>query len=68
MQELAQAFESRPSHEDFAAMLDESLGSSSRLEGSVVKGTVVDIHDHKGVVGLGRKSQGRVPHNELAGK
>ena len=41
MQEATQTIEPRPSLDDFAAMLDETLGSSARLEGSVVRGTVV---------------------------
>ena len=38
MQEATQAIEPRPSLDDFAAMLDETLGTSNRLEGSVVRG------------------------------
>ena len=41
MQEATQAIQPRPSLDDFAAMLDETLGSAPRLEGSVVRGTVV---------------------------
>ena len=36
MQEATATIEPRPSLDDFAAMLDETLGSSARLEGTVV--------------------------------
>ena len=45
MQEATQAIQPRPSLDDFAAMLDETLGTSPRLEGSVMRGTVVGLDD-----------------------
>ncbi|HEX6014430.1 MAG TPA: 30S ribosomal protein S1 [Geminicoccaceae bacterium] len=65
MQEIAQAIESRPSLDDFAAMLDETLGSTNRLEGTVVRGTVVGLDDDIVVVDVGLKSEGRVPLKEF---
>ena len=55
-----------PSHDDFAAMLDESLGGSSRLEGNVVKGTVIAVDNDDAVVDVGLKSEGRVPLREFS--
>jgi small subunit ribosomal protein S1 len=65
MQETAQVIESRPSLDDFAAMLDETLGSTNRLEGTVVRGTVVGVDDDIVVVDVGLKSEGRVPLKEF---
>ncbi len=66
MLESTQTIEPRPSLDDFAAMLDETLGSSSRLEGSVVRGTVVGVDDDTVIVDVGLKSEGRVPLKEFA--
>jgi small subunit ribosomal protein S1 len=52
--------------ESFAALLDESLGSVERLEGSVLKGTVVAIEGDVAVVDVGLKSEGRVALKEFA--
>ncbi len=54
------------SKESFAALLDESLGSVERLEGSVLKGTVVAIEGDVAVVDVGLKSEGRVALKEFA--
>ncbi len=51
--------------ESFAALLDESLGSIERLEGSVLKGTVVAIEGDVAVVDVGLKSEGRVALKEF---
>ena len=67
MQESTQTIEPRPSLDDFAAMLDETLGSNNRLEGSVVRGTVVGIDDDIVIVDVGLKSEGRVPLKEFGG-
>ena len=55
-----------PSTADFAAMLEESLGSETLLEGSVVKGNVVAIEKDLAVVDVGLKTEGRVPLKEFA--
>ena len=65
MQEATQTIEPRPSLDDFAAMLDETLSSSTRLEGSVVRGTVVGLDDDIVIVDVGLKSEGRVPLKEF---
>ncbi len=54
------------SKESFAALLDESLGSVERLEGSVLKGTVVAIEGDVAVVDVGLKSEGRIALKEFA--
>ncbi|RMF09971.1 MAG: 30S ribosomal protein S1 [Alphaproteobacteria bacterium] len=55
-----------PSREDFAAMLDESLGGANRFEGKVVTGTVIDVDSDYAVIDIGLKSEGRVPLKEFA--
>jgi small subunit ribosomal protein S1 len=66
MQEAAtQAIAPRPSLDDFAAMLDETLTSSTRLEGGVVRGTVVGLDDDIVIVDVGLKSEGRVALKEF---
>jgi small subunit ribosomal protein S1 len=52
--------------ESFAALLDESLGSIERLEGSVLKGIVVAVEGDVAVVDVGLKSEGRVALKEFA--
>ena len=65
MTETVQVQDPRLSRDDFAAMLDEQFGSNSRLEGTVVKGTVVDPDNDEVVVDVGLKSEGRVPLKEF---
>src|ERR1700710_1063964 len=57
-----------PSRDDFAAMLDESLGgaASGGFEGRVVKGTITAIENDKAVIDVGLKSEGRVALREFA--
>ncbi len=59
---------SNPTRDDFAAMLDETLGSAANggFEGRVVKGTVTAIENDKAVIDVGLKSEGRVPLREFA--
>src|SRR5579872_3837201 len=56
--------------ESFAALLEESLGSGSGLEGTVVKGRVIAIENDMVLIDVGLKSEGRVPLKEFtpAGK
>jgi small subunit ribosomal protein S1 len=53
--------------ESFAALLDESLGASAGLEGTVIKGTVIAIENDSVLIDVGLKSEGRVPLKEFAG-
>jgi small subunit ribosomal protein S1 len=52
--------------ENFAALLEESFGSSDDLVGSVVIGTVIAIDNDSVVVDVGLKSEGRVPLKEFS--
>ncbi|RFB78492.1 30S ribosomal protein S1 [Methylovirgula sp. 4M-Z18] len=56
-----------PSREDFAALLEESYGSSDAFEGSVVRGTVVAIEKDVAVIDIGLKTEGRVALKEFTG-
>jgi small subunit ribosomal protein S1 len=56
-----------PSRDDFAAMLNESLGGENEsFEGRVVIGTVTGIENDMAVIDVGLKSEGRVPLREFA--
>ncbi|MFC7477205.1 30S ribosomal protein S1 [Dankookia sp. GCM10030260] len=52
--------------EDFAALLDATLGPDTGFAGSVVSGRVLRIDDDYAVVDVGLKSEGRVPLKEFA--
>jgi len=55
-----------PSRDDFAAMLNETLGDADSFEGRVVHGTVTGIENDMAVIDVGLKSEGRVPLREFA--
>src|ERR1700749_4700624 len=55
-----------PAKESFAALLDESLGVSISLEGTVVKGRVIAVENDAVLIDVGLKSEGRVPLKEFA--
>ena len=56
-----------PTRDDFAALLNESLGGENEtFEGKVVKGTVTAIENDIAVIDVGLKSEGRVPLREFA--
>jgi small subunit ribosomal protein S1 len=55
----------RPHEEDFAALLDETLGKDSGFDGSVVTGRVIRLTDEFAVVDVGLKSEGRVALKEF---
>jgi len=52
--------------DDFAALLDETLGSGGSFEGSVIRGLIVTIDGDFAVIDVGLKSEGRVPLKEFA--
>ena len=54
-----------PTRDDFAALLDKSLGESQSFEGKVVKGRVTAIENDLVVIDVGLKSEGRVPLREF---
>jgi len=56
-----------PTRDDFAALLNQSLGGENEaFEGKVVKGTVTGIENDLAVIDVGLKSEGRVPLREFA--
>ncbi len=54
-----------PSRDDFAAMLDQTLGSKGMIEGRVMPATVVAIEHDFVVVDIGLKTEGRIPLREF---
>src|SRR5258708_8905067 len=52
--------------EDFASLLDETLGRDTGFDGSVVTGRIVRLTDEFAVVDVGLKSEGRVLLKEFA--
>ncbi len=53
--------------EDFAALLEESFGTTKRFEGRVVKGRVVAIENDIAVIDVGLKAEGRISVREFGG-
>ncbi|MGQ5701175.1 30S ribosomal protein S1 [Sandaracinobacteroides sp. A072] len=54
-----------PTRDDFAALLDKSLGENQSFEGRVVKGRVTAIENDLVVIDVGLKSEGRVSIREF---
>ncbi len=54
-----------PTREDFAALLEESIGEDVFQEGVVIKGKVIAIEKDLAVVDVGLKTEGRVPLREF---
>jgi len=52
--------------DDFASLLDETLGVGGSFEGSVIRGLIVTIDGDHAVIDVGLKSEGRVPLKEFA--
>jgi small subunit ribosomal protein S1 len=63
---MAVATETEYRKDSFAAMLDESLGTASGLEGTVVKGRVLAIENDSVLIDVGLKSEGRVALREFS--
>ena len=55
-----------PTRDDFAALLEETLGVDGTFEGKVVKGIVTAIENDLAVIDVGLKSEGRVRLSEFA--
>ncbi|KAB2847991.1 MAG: S1 RNA-binding domain-containing protein, partial [Hyphomicrobiaceae bacterium] len=62
-----QGTENYPTHDEFAAMLNESFAKEDALEGTVVKGKIVAIEKDLAVIDVGLKTEGRIPLKEFAG-
>ena len=54
-----------PTRDDFAALLDESLGRGDFQEGTVVKGIVAAIEKDFAIIDVGLKTEGRIPVKEF---
>ncbi len=66
---VARAAEPAQDHfmgEDFASLLDETLGRDTGFDGSVVTGRIVRLTDEFAIVDVGLKSEGRVLLKEFA--
>jgi small subunit ribosomal protein S1 len=64
---MATATSAAPSREDFAKLLEESIGGGNMQEGSVIKGKVVGIEKDLAIIDVGLKTEGRVPVREFIG-
>ena len=53
-----------PSRDDFAALLEETLGGRDFAEGTVVQGKVVAIENDFAIIDVGLKTEGRIPVKE----
>ena len=67
MAQAAARSESFGGMESFAALLEETLGTSDSLEGTVVKGRVISIENDTVLIDVGLKSEGRVALKEFGG-
>ncbi|EMD82875.1 30S ribosomal protein S1 [Pacificimonas flava] len=56
----------QPTRDDFAKMLEDSLGGEEAFEGRVVTGRVTGIENDMAIIDVGLKSEGRVPLREFA--
>ena len=54
-----------PSRDDFAALLDQSMGGRDFMEGSVVHGKIVGIEKDFAIIDVGLKTEGRVSLKEF---
>ena len=52
--------------ENFADLLAESFSENTSIEGSVVRGYVIDVTSDFAIIDVGLKSEGRVPLREFA--
>jgi small subunit ribosomal protein S1 len=66
MSDASASKELNPTHDEFAALLAESLSKEDVFEGSVVKGKIVGIEKDLAVIDVGLKMEGRVPLREFA--
>src|SRR6187397_2717860 len=65
---VAHLAESNQDHfrgEDFASLLEETLGQDTGFDGSVVSGRILRLTDEFAIVDVGLKSEGRVALKEF---
>ncbi|MEM6603930.1 MAG: S1 RNA-binding domain-containing protein, partial [Pseudomonadota bacterium] len=55
----------QPSMDDFEALLNETFGVNDNIEGSVVRGKIIDIDRECAVIDIGLKTEGRVDLKEF---
>lgn len=55
-----------PTTDDFAAMLEESLGPEGKFDGKVVTGTIIATDKESATIDIGLKAEGRIPLKEFA--
>jgi small subunit ribosomal protein S1 len=62
---MADDLSMNPTRDDFAALLDESMGGRDFAEGTVVKGRVAAIEKDFAIIDVGLKTEGRIPVREF---
>ena len=62
---MADDLSMNPTRDDFAALLDESLGRGDFAEGTVVTGRVAAIEKDFAIIDVGLKTEGRIPVKEF---
>jgi small subunit ribosomal protein S1 len=62
---MADDLSMNPTREDFAALLDESMGRGDFAEGTVVHGHVAAIEKDFAIIDVGLKTEGRIPVKEF---
>jgi len=62
---MADDLSMNPTRDDFAAMLEDSLGRGEFQEGTVVKGHVAAIEKDFAIIDVGLKTEGRIPVKEF---
>ncbi len=55
-----------PTTDDFAAMLEESLGPEGKFDGKVVTGIIIAIDKESATIDIDLKAEGRVPLKEFS--
>ena len=58
---------SQAHRDEFAALLDKSLGENQLREGQVVTGRIAQIENDFAIVDIGLKTEGRIPLSEFGG-
>src|SRR5271169_3126623 len=62
---MADDLSMNPTRDDFAALLDETIGSGDFGEGQVVHGKVAAIEKDFAIIDVGLKTEGRIPVKEF---
>jgi len=62
---MADDLSMNPTRDDFAALLEESLGRGDFAEGTVVTGRVAAIEKDFAIIDVGLKTEGRIPVKEF---